>query len=154
MSGVDVYWLSFRTIDMFSQLVLCLYVILLSIIDQLVGSVLIDVFSVTWSCMENGPGTKGQFRTSQPTTSWYHLLSTKLYGLVSQTQMNPSPGLNSMFNVDVQETGPKCVIFHPPILLSPATLNLSSRWCCWPNNKTSRYLDLPLSISVMFRIVL
>jgi hypothetical protein len=130
MSGVDVYWLSFRTIDMFSQLVLCLYVILLSIIDQLVGSVLIDVFSVTWSCMENGPGTKGQFRTSQPTTSWYHLLSTKLYGLVSQTQMNPSPGLNSMFNVDVQETGPKCVIFHPPILLSPATLNLSSRWCC------------------------
>nr|CAP08976.1 fish virus induced TRIM protein [Oncorhynchus mykiss] len=101
-----------------------------SIIDQLVGSVLIDVFSVTWSCMENGPGTKGQFRTSQPTTSWYHLLSTKLYGLVSQTQMNPSPGLNSMFNVDVQETGPKCVIFHPPILLSPATLNLSSRWCC------------------------
>uniref|UniRef100_A0AAZ3SH65 Uncharacterized protein n=1 Tax=Oncorhynchus tshawytscha TaxID=74940 RepID=A0AAZ3SH65_ONCTS len=104
MSGVDVYWLSFRTIDMFSQLVLCLYVILLSIIDQLVGSVLIDVFSVTWSCMENGPGTKGQFRTSQPTTSWYHLLSTKLYGLVSQTQINPSPGLNSMFNVDVQET--------------------------------------------------
>uniref|UniRef100_A0A674B3X2 Tripartite motif-containing protein 16-like n=1 Tax=Salmo trutta TaxID=8032 RepID=A0A674B3X2_SALTR len=100
-----------------------------SIIDQLVGSALIDVFSVTWSCMENGPGTKGQFRTSQPTTSWNHLLSTKVYGLVSQTQINPSTGLKSMFNVDVQATGPKCVIFHPPILLSPATLNLSSRWC-------------------------
>uniref|UniRef100_A0A674AF46 TRIM8/14/16/25/29/45/65 coiled-coil region domain-containing protein n=1 Tax=Salmo trutta TaxID=8032 RepID=A0A674AF46_SALTR len=96
---------------------------------SLISSALIDVFSVTWSCMENGPGTKGQFRTSQPTTSWYHLLSTKLYELVSQTQINPSPGLKSVFNVDVQETVPKCVIFHPPILLSPATLNVSSRWC-------------------------
>ena len=107
MCGGDIYWLSFRTIDMFSQLVICLYVNLLSIIEQLVGSVLIDVFSVTWSCMKNGPGTKGQFRTSQPTTSWYHLLSTKLYGLFSQPQINPSPGLKSMFNVDVRETGPK-----------------------------------------------
>ncbi|KAK6309293.1 hypothetical protein J4Q44_G00207560 [Coregonus suidteri] len=57
----------------------------------------------------------------------YFLL--KLYGPVSPTQIKPSPRLKSMFNGDIRETGPKFGNFYSPILLSQATLNLSSRWC-------------------------
>lgn len=82
---------------------------------------MVYVFDVYWFALSAIDTFSIGYRSLCNFSQWHGIgsftyLLTKLYGMVSRTQIKPSTRLKSMFNGAVRETSSKFGIFYAPII--------------------------------------